>query len=112
MSAWPDFSRGHTPAKKGDHSSYRHDLYHNRCGTKITVSTRVHGKTCDRCNEHWRYTVIDAFTDDQMAVRFHIRVEPDRGQYVIVWKTDEGSKRRYSTVVPISEAGDHERFKL
>lgn len=106
-----DHSRGHTPAKKGDHKRWDVQLYHNQCGTKVTSSWNGYG-CAGPCIVGWHQDVMEQFNDDAMATRFHIRAEPDRAEYTIVWKVDEYSKRMYSTLVPTSEAHKYERFKL
>lgn len=106
-----DHARGHTPAKKGDHTRQDVTLYHNRCGKRILHN--FNGYTCAGiCQGGWHDNVMAHFDDDAMATRFHVRTEPDRAEYVIVWKTDDFSKRRYTSLVPTAEAGNLERFKL
>lgn len=105
-----DHSRGHKPAKKGD--QWSGNLYHNRCGKK--VSKHYSGWSCSGpCSGGWHPLVMEHFNDDAMATRFHIRVDPDEAEYVIVWRVDDFSKRQYSTVVRKSEVlPTDERFRL
>lgn len=106
-----DHSRGHTPAKKDDHKRWDVQLYHNQCGKKVTSSWNGYG-CAGPCAVGWHNSIMDGFNDDAMATRFHIRTEPDRAEYAIVWKVDEYSKRMYTTLVPVAEAHKYERFKL
>lgn len=112
MSAPIDHSRGHTPAKKGDHENWRVQLYHNQCGRRINKTWN--GYTCEGpCRVGWHPNIMAQFDDDAMATRFHVRTEPDTATYTIVWRTDPDSKRRYSTCIPLSEVRkDDERFRL
>lgn len=101
------------PAKAGDASRWGVTLYHNVCGCRL--SSRYNGTfQCDGpCRVEWKPRVMQAFTDADMATRFHKRIEPDAGTYTIVWRTDEFSKTRYSTCIPLSEVRPtDERFTL
>lgn len=107
-----DHAKGHTPAKKGDQNRFDVSLRHNQCGGYLNRAWSGGVWGCSGCSASWKPEVMSAFSDDAMATRFHIRLMPDRADYVIVWKTDAYSKTRYSCLVPLQEAGDLERFVL
>lgn len=108
---WPDHSRGHTPARAGDHLDHSKNLYHNRCGTPIYLNG--YGWTCfGACNVGYSLDVMSRFNDDAMATRFHVRSrrEDHETTYAIVWKSDPVTKKAYTTLVPKEEAHKYERF--
>jgi hypothetical protein len=83
---------------------------HNDCEGRIyRPASYYESRACDKCERSWNEDVLERFTPQDIAERFHVEVAPNWSTEVLVWVPDPVTGRRYAKAVPLWEAEGKER---